>query len=140
MYPRLCYPFQMLLADFRGRAHVSALSSVVFPLLLHRTSATTAAASPPVYVTWLLRTMSSRLDADKDAVLCNDGQTTSEGGRRSGAAERRSLPGGETLGGGGGENRERSHRSRSHCFSSYPDALHYTRAAVSPGKEGIGFR
>lgn len=124
MDPRLCYPFQMLLAALRGSAHVSALSSFVFPLLLHRSSAAAAAAaSPPAYVTWPLRTMPSRLEAYKDAVLCNDGQTASEGGRQSGAAERRTLPGGETLG-GGGENRERFHRSppdSSHCSSSYPD-------------------
>lgn len=125
------------------------LSSVVFPLLLHRSSAAAVAAGaapPPVYVTWLVRTMSSRLEAYKDAVLRNDGQTTSEGGRQSGAAERRTLPGGETLGGGDGENRERSHHfpqpfcslPPSHCSSSYLDTIHYTRAAV-PGQRGHSF-
>lgn len=154
VYPRLCYPFQMLLAALRGSAHVSALSSVVLPRLLHRSS---AAASTSL-LTHRHRCCCCSSAGVRDVAGPNNVKSTGGSRRRrvmqrrtnnirSGAAERRTLTGGETLGGGRGENRARSHRlpptlllvppaPLTHYSSSYPDTLHYTGGGVSPGKGG----
>lgn len=149
MYPRLCYPFQMLLAALRGSAHVSALSSVALPRLLHRSSA--AAASTSLLTHRHRCCCRCSCAGVRDVAGPNNAKSTGDSrGRRvtqrrtnnirSGAAERRTLTGGETLGGGRGENRARSHRFppalTHYSSSSYPDTLHYTGGGVSPGKGG----
>lgn len=104
------------------------------PLQLHfspATTTTTGAAPPsPVYVTWLApNNVKSGREAHEDAELCNDGQTTSEVGRRKGGR----WPAGRRSGGGRGENRARSHRLppvTHSSSSSYPDTLHYTGGGV----------
>lgn len=168
VYPRLCYPFQMLLAALRGSAHVSALSSVVLPRLLHRSSATAAAAAAAAASTSLLtrhhhhHRCCSSFAGVRDVAGPEQCKVGTGGSRRrrvmqrrtnnirSGAAERRTLAGGETL-------RRRSRREPSAVPSFAPRhtllllllpghiTLHWGwRVCVSPppprAREGIRLR
>lgn len=140
------YPFQMLLAALRGSAHVPALGSVVFPLLLHRTLRrrwVLPLARPPAGVRDVAGPDNVKSAGDSHRRRVMQRRTNNI---RSGAAERGTLPGGETLGGGGGENRERFHRfhtppkNGSVLPPPTPTVLHYTRTTVCLGKERIRFR
>lgn len=149
VYPRLCYPFQMLLAALRGSAHVSALSSVVLPRLLHRSSAaaaaslhfsptaTAAAAPPPVYVTWLAP---KQYKVDGRLTKTPSYATTDKQHPKAGAEVWRRKGGRCPAGRRSEAVAARTERGPIVCplthSSSYPDTLHYTGGGVSPGKGG----
>lgn len=125
----------MLLAALRGSAHVSALSSVVLPRLLHRSSATAATSLLTRHRHRCCCCYSSSFAGVRDVAGPEQCKVGTGGSRRrrvmqrrtnnirSGAAERRTLAGGETL-------RRRSRREPSAVPSFAP---RHTLLLLLPG-------